>query len=119
MRACLGDVGPAVAGGAVGSYQSQLLVRLPALLVDVWPQLVVPALAKLLADAPGKVGQKLAPAACAMLLHQPADTVLMSGYWASGASIPLPVNDRCAACVGCSPGNGWDFFSEKSKKPDR
>ena len=68
----LGDVCPAVASGPVGSNKRQLLIVLPALLVDVRAQLMVPALAQLLANAAGEVWQQLAPAAWAIQAHLPA-----------------------------------------------
>lgn len=57
---------------------TRLIVR-PGVPLDVRAQLVVPALAALLADAAGEVGGHSAPAALAMLLHQPAGGTLQGG----------------------------------------
>lgn len=67
----LGDLGPAVADLSVDVHQEAFLVMRPALLVDVWPQLVVPSLAQLLPDAPLELWQQLAPAPHAVDLDQP------------------------------------------------
>jgi hypothetical protein len=46
-----GDFCPAVSEGLVREEQKPLLVIAPVLLLDVWIQMVVPALAALLADS--------------------------------------------------------------------
>jgi len=66
------DVRPGVAAAPVLGDQLDLLVGRPGGLGDVGPQLVVPALAQLLADAARKLGHQPRPVALAQLRDQPA-----------------------------------------------
>jgi hypothetical protein len=66
------DVGPGVAAAPVLGDQLDLLVGRPGGLGDVRPQLVVPALAQLLADAARELGHQPRPVALAQLRDQPA-----------------------------------------------
>lgn len=70
-RAHLGYFCPAVADLPVSFDKVAFLLMSPALLVDVGPQLVVPPLPELLADAAFKLWQQFTPAAHTMLLDQP------------------------------------------------
>lgn len=53
-RKILGDLGPAIAELLVRVDDGLVLLRRPFVLLDVWIQVIVPALAALLTNAPGK-----------------------------------------------------------------
>ena len=71
----LGNVCPAVAHALVLGDELGLLALAPGVPLDVGPQLVVPALATLLADAPREVLGDDGPVALAMLTYQPVQQV--------------------------------------------
>ena len=95
----LGDVGPLVADALVGLNQQRLLSGLPGVALDVGPQLVVPPLPALLADAPSKVPRNQAPVALTVLPDQP---VVYSGGSRDGAESEEArgLGRRAAACSG-------------------
>ena len=73
----LGHFGPLVAVGGVGEEQDPLLVRHPFYLEDAGVEVVVPALAALLAQAPLHEFSDEGPALRAVLLDEPAHQVVL------------------------------------------
>ena len=69
----LGNDGPLVLAGAIQDVQDELLFKTPLILLDSWIQVVVPALAALLADAPRQVGGDVSPLHGASGLHERED----------------------------------------------
>jgi len=71
------DVRSLVSIQAVAEEENPLLVGAPLLLVDIWVQVVVPALAALLPDPIGQMLSDEGPLLRTVLLHQPNYQVVL------------------------------------------
>jgi len=89
--AYLADVRPFVAQPGVSRCQQSFLLIRPRIPSNVRPQLIVPPLPALFADAPRERLGNGAPAALSMLLHKPAITHDITLYsFAAEFSVLMP-----------------------------
>ena len=92
----LGDVRPPVAELAMGVEERPVLLHAPHVLLDRRIQLIVPALAALLAGPPGQMRGDDRPALGAVLLDEAADESVLLGRPELGA----PIGTQARRLVG-------------------